>query len=156
MGAAEPLNTHGVTMQFGKHKGELITRVPLGYLRFMINNATPQSDLARAELERRGGDLPSVHISGHAVDRASLRVRKIWHETRDKDEGLHSWLCRMVGEAIDANGGAAETTIHKGMKLVIEPGEEYPSLKTIMRAKTPSPGRAEEHTNSDPEEGQPR
>ena len=128
------LNTHGVKVEFGKHRGELLTRVPAGYLRFMVNQNTPQADLARAEVERRGHKLPEVELSGHAIDNASLRVRKIWHETRGKDEGLYSWLSRMTLEALEKGerleGGKIK---YLGMKLVIEQGEEFPVLKTVMK-----------------------
>jgi len=130
------INPHGVTMDFGKHKGELITRVPVSYLRWMINEKTPQSEVAKAEFERRGDTMPKVELSGHAIDNASLRVRKIWHETRNKDEGLYSWLQRMTLEAI-AQGATIGDRIHyKGMKFCIAEGEEFPTLKTIMRNKS--------------------
>lgn len=129
------MNTHGVTVNFGKHKGELITRLPISYIKWMINNDTPMADYAKAELERRGDTLPKVEISGHAIDKASLRVRKIWHDTRGDDEGLYSWLQRITLEAMD-NGEKLNSGKIKylGMKLVIEEGEEFPCLKTIMRA----------------------
>lgn len=131
------INTHGITINYGKHKGELFTRLPVSYLRFMINNKTPMWEIARAEFDRRGSTIPKVEISGHAIDSASLRVRKIWHETRSKTEGLHSWLQRITLEAID-NGSKDHSgkILYKGMKLVIKEGEEFPVLKTIMRDKS--------------------
>ncbi len=128
------MNTHGITIDFGKHKGELFTRLPVSYLRWMINENTRQADIAKAEFERRGDTMPKVELSGHAIDNASLRVRKIWHETRGKDEGLYSWLQRMALEALD-NGERLKSGKIKylGMKFVIVEGEEYPTLKTIMR-----------------------
>ena len=111
------IDTHGVRMEFGKHKGELITRVPLQYIRWLCNTPTMQSDLARAELARRGGKMPEVEISGHALDNASLRVWGTWKETRGHQEGLYSWLCRMTLEAIERGhpleGGSFR---YKGMK----------------------------------------
>jgi len=131
---AEKLNPHGVKITFGKHNGELITRIPVGYLRFMINNDTKQSDYARAEFERRGDTLPTAELSGHAIDNASLRVRKIWHEDRGDDEGLYTWLMRITIEALEDGVVLDSGKIkYKGMKLVIEHGEEYPVLKTVMR-----------------------
>lgn len=128
------MNTHGMTIDFGKHQGELFTRVPVGYLRWMVNEKTKQADVAKAELERRGDTMPKVELSGHAIDNASLRVRKIWHETREKDEGLYSWLQRMTLEAVE-HGELLESgkTKYNGMKLVIAEGEEFPTLLTIMR-----------------------
>ena len=128
------INTHGVTMSFGKHRGELLTRVPASYLRWMVNEKSPMHEQARAEIERRGHKLPEVELSGHAIDNASLRVRKIWHETRGKDEGLHSWLQRVTLEALEKGERLDSGRIkYLGMKLVIEQGEEFPVLKTVMR-----------------------
>lgn len=130
------LNTHGETISFGKHKGELFTRAPVGYLRWMVNEKTQQSDYAKAELDRRGDTMPVVELSGHAIDNASLRVRKTWHETRGKDEGLYSWLKRMTLEALEhgehLDSGKIE---YEGMKMVIAEGEEFPCLLTIMPGK---------------------
>jgi hypothetical protein len=132
----EAVNTHGVTLTFGKHNGELLTRVPVGYVKWMMNKPDMEEgwrNLARAEFERRGDTTPTVELSGHAIDNASLRVRKIWHETRGRDEGLYSWLSRITLEALEKgerlDGGKIK---YLGMKLVIEQGVEFPSLKTIM------------------------
>jgi len=131
------MNTHGEIIEFGKHKDELFTRVPVSYLTWMVNQETRQHELARAELERRHHKLPEVELSAHAIDNASLRCRNIWHETSKKDEGLYTWLERMTLEAL-ANGQDAvdEAYMHNGMKLVIVQGAEFPALKTIMAKKT--------------------
>ncbi|MFA5183584.1 MAG: hypothetical protein WC405_19935 [Syntrophales bacterium] len=131
------MNTHGVILTFGRHKGELLTRVPVSYLKWMLNEpqmAPNWRDLAKAEFERRGDTLPKVEVSGHAIDKASLRVRKIWRRTAlNKDEGLYSWLMRITLEAWE-NGEKLENgkISYLRMKLVIEPGVEFPVLKTIM------------------------
>lgn len=128
------MNTHGVKINYGKHNGELITRLPVSYIKWMINSGAPMADYARAELERRGDTMPKVELSGHAIDNASLRVRKIWHETREQDEGLYSWLMRITLEAIEKGEKLESGKIkYLGMKLVIHQGEEFPLLKTIMR-----------------------
>jgi hypothetical protein len=128
-------NTHGVMLTFGRHKGTLLTRVPVSYLRFMINERTQQWELAKAEFERRGDTMPKVELSGHAIDNASLRVRKIWHETAlDEEEGLYSWLQRVTLEAIEKGEKLENGKIkYLGMKLVVAQGAEFPTLKTIMR-----------------------
>ena len=128
------MKTHGIIIEFGKHKGEIFTRLPVSYLKWMINTGTDQSDVAQAEFDRRGCTMPSVELSGHAIDNASLRVRKIWHETREKNEGLYSWLQRVTLGAIE-NGKRLESGKIKymRMKFVIVEGEEFPVLKTIMR-----------------------
>lgn len=128
-------NPHGVVVCFGKHKGELLTRVPVSYIRWMINQRAPMWEYAMVEFERRGDTMPKVELSGHAIDNASIRVRKIWHETKlNNDEGIYSWLQRMTIEAIE-NGFRMDNgkIKYKGMKFVIEQGEEFPVLKTIMR-----------------------
>ena len=93
-------------------------------------------DIAAAELKRRGTVTPDLDISGHAIDSASLRLRKKWHETAlDENEGLHAWLARMCKEAIDKNGMTEDGVVfHNGMKFCFEKGE-WPVLKTIMSRK---------------------
>lgn len=135
------VNTHGERVWFGKHKGELWTRVPVSYLRWIVNvklDATNKNrqrvcDIARAELKRRGSKLPKVELSGHAIDNASLRILDVWLALRNKNEGLYSWLERITLEAI-ANGERLDggKVKYMQMKLVIEQGEEFPVLKTIM------------------------
>lgn len=133
------MNTHGVELEFGKHAGELITRVPVNYLVWMVNTDNPpcpQQDVARAEIARRGHKIPSVDLSPHAIDNASLRCRKRWHETKKKGEGLYTWLCRMTTEAIEqGTPGGDSQYFYQGMKLVIMQGPEFPVLKTIMMRK---------------------
>lgn len=128
------LNTHGVTISYGKHKGELITRLPASYLRWMVNENADMSEYAKAEIERRGHKLPEIELSGHAIDNASLRVRNIWHETSKSGEGLYSWLMRVTLEAIEQGQRLESGKIkYLGMKFVVVEGEEFPVLKTIMR-----------------------
>ena len=130
----EKINTHGVCIQYGKHLGEPFTRLPLSYLKWMINEKAPDYLIAKAELARRGDTMPTIDISGHAIDNASLRVRKQWHQTAvNKSEGLYTWLTRMTHEALE-NGERLEGDKYKynGMKLVIKQGEEFPTLVTIM------------------------
>ena len=131
------INTHGVEMPFGKHKGELLTRVPVSYLKWMLNQDGMNPEwkaLAKAEFERRGDTMPTVELTGHAIDNASLRVRKIWHETRGQEEGLYTWLMRITLEALEKGERLESGKIkYLGMKLVIDKGAEFPVLKTIMQ-----------------------
>lgn len=143
----EALNTHGFRMRTGKHgpkgkePGMLITRVPVDYLQWMCDVGHQDAAYARAELDRRGTTFPEIKVSGHAIDRASLSCRKIWHQTaKDANEGLHAWLHRVSLEAlatgftaIDRHGGEKEVVkVHLGMKFAFQLGECYPTLKTIM------------------------
>ena len=127
------MNTHNLTVDFGRHAGMLYTRVPVSYLKWMVQSNHSRAPIAKAELDRRGTITPMFDISGHAIDSASLRLRKLWHETaKSPDEGLHAWLCRMVSEALsktkpDENG----YIYHNGIKMVFESGE-WPVLKTVM------------------------
>lgn len=135
---AEKINTHGIKITFGKHNGELVTRLPISYIRWLMNESGMEQywkDVARSEFERRGDTMPTVELSGHAIDNASLRVRKIWHETAlSKEEGLYSWLMRITLEAIEKGEKLESGKIkYLGMKLVVEQGEEFPTLKTIMQ-----------------------
>ena len=132
------MNTHGEIINFGKHSGTLITRVPASYLKWMVNAKSLQHQLAKAEIERRGHKLPSLEISAHAIDKASLRCRKIWHETAlSEEEGICSWLERVTLEALEKGVKRGDDVFYMGMKFVIYPGEEFPVLKTIMPKKEP-------------------
>lgn len=141
------IDTHNLIVEFGKHRGLAWTRVPVSYLKWLVN--TPKSRgqsslaarVAQAELDRRGISLtqPEIEISAHAIDRASLNCRHIWHQTAlSKQEGLHAWLWRIASEALvdAADEKPTEIFIH-GLKLCFEYGELYPILKTVMPAKEP-------------------
>lgn len=152
------INTHNLRIEFGKHKGELWTRVPVSYLKWLVNTpstfplsprmqnaAAPAVDIAKAELERRGTFTPTVEVSGHAIDRASLSCRKTWHQTaKDDQEGLHAWLCRVAAEALatqpSERAALAESAKipYLGMLFAFEFGECWPVLKTVMQDKTSS------------------
>ncbi len=82
-------------------------------------------------MKRRGSTLPTIEVSGHAIDSASLRCRRTWHETaKNAEEGLHAWLLRMAAEAWAAGEGA-EVIEYAGIRWVFAPGEEWPVLKTV-------------------------
>lgn len=136
-------NTHNLTIEFGKHKGERWTRLPISYLKWMLNEMPKDSEawsLADSELERRGDTMPKdVEISNHAIDKASLRVRKAWHNDRGQDEGLYSWLVRISTEALSEKNGLNEQNERinwKGCKLVFTYGNYYPTLKTVLNDKS--------------------
>lgn len=135
------LNTHDVTIDFGKHKGERLTRVPVSYLRWMANEekmATRWKELAAAEMKRRGTVMPTLELSGHAIDNASLRVRKIWHETKQGQEGIYSWLMRVTNAALQVgrkDPDKPDRINYMGIVFVIAQGEEFPILKTVMRQR---------------------
>lgn len=130
----------GQTLGFGKHKDLLWTRCPVGYLKWMVNEpnmAAERKAIAAAELERRGTATPDLDVSGHAIDRASLHCRKIWHETKRDGEGIYTWLCRVSREALDIGQVDDKGRHHHlGMKFAFEKGQLWPVLKTVMRDKS--------------------
>jgi hypothetical protein len=131
------INTHNLICEFGKHKGERWTRIPVSYLKWVANEKGHNCGaIARAELARRGSVTPTIEVSGHAIDRASLNCRHLWHATRGDEEGLHAWLCRLAQEAL-LKGEKINDEKYEwaGMLLVYEVGELYPVLKTVMPAK---------------------
>jgi hypothetical protein len=129
------LNTHNMVCDFGRHSGELYTRIPVSYLRWMVNSNHSKAGIAQAELDRRGTTVPDLDISGHAIDRASLACRKLWHETRGKDEGLHAWLVRMSTAALQEGERRDGKIYHGGMVFAFEEDGCWPVLKTVMRDK---------------------
>lgn len=135
------IDTHGLVLQSSfKYRGVLVTRVPVGYLRWMVNSDHPEAPIAKAEMDRRGAHFPTIEISGHAMDRASLRLRAIWAHTQYQDEGLWSWLSRVGARAwADGEHQQDEGTIIKvtfaGMKIVFADGEECPTMVSIMPVK---------------------
>ena len=127
-------DTHNVPITFGKHNGKMFTAIPVGYLKWMVNERTQMWEYADAEIKRRGHELPTVEISAHAINRASLRVLDIWEKDRHPDEGLHSWLMRMTNEALEDGKQIGEKAyVNLGMKFVIDKGEEFPSLMSVLR-----------------------
>ncbi len=130
------INTHNYRLKNSKrHPNTLITRVPVSYLKWMINVDHQEADYAKAELERRGTTTPTLDVSNHAIDRVSLHSLKTWERTRNEDEGLASWLHRMAQEALEHNDTQNGKFIHQGMALVFEMDGEWPVLKTVMRYK---------------------
>ena len=138
----QPLDTHNKVLDFGKHKGELWTRVPLDYLRWLANSTddTEPVLMARSEIARRGTKIShEVEISPHAIDRASLRCRKIWHQTAlTPDEGLYSWLSRVATEALKSveSEEKPDKIRYINMEFVFRHGEMYPILKSVFNKET--------------------
>ena len=133
------IDTHGMLIDFGKHKGEPYTRAPISYLRWMVDSGHSRAEVAQAELERRGIPLVNapIEISGHAIDSASLRLWKIYRDTRKSArEGLHAWLVRTCVDAMAAGDPNLDGAVnYNGMKLVLHKGDLHYTLKTVMRDK---------------------
>jgi len=124
------LVTHNKIVDFGKHKGERWTRIPVSYLRWLTNETEGEKqEMAKAELKRRGTTIPtSLELSNHAIDRASQITIK-W-----KKQGVCSWLHKMGEKALELAGGQEEIA-YKGFKFVFVYGNYYPVLKTIILSK---------------------
>lgn len=140
MSDTHEIETHGVRMPNGRHAGERITRVPQSYLRWMIRANHQLADTAQAELERRGSRMPPIEASSHAIDRASQRCLKVWKQTRDGDEGLCTWLCRLGAEAL-AKAEGAETTHYAGMRWTFKYDGGWPVIVTVARLNRNTPSR---------------
>ena len=142
------INTHDCVIPFGKHNGERVTRLPIGYLKWAssekvdkeiltISGVFPFWKVAESEIERRGERLEDVYISGHAIDRLSVRHYKIYREDRNENEGMYSWAQRMVkkcleeGEEMENNDGVKKIR-YKKIKWVIDTTKLEPVLKTAM------------------------
>jgi len=80
--------------------------------------------------------MPDLEISGHAIDRASLLCRKIWHKTRKGNEGISSWLHRMCKEAIEKTMKDVDGNyVYNDMIFSIEDDGVWPVLKTVKPEK---------------------
>lgn len=128
---------HDFVMPFGRHKGVRLVRVPVSYLTWMVGARVNHADLAERELGRRGTVIPTVEVSGHALDRASIYCRHFWHEDRKRTgEGLHGWLCRVAREALDkGEKGPEGKTFWAGMKFAFSDDTRWPVLLTVRPAK---------------------
>lgn len=83
------------------HRLVPIHEVRVEFLRWHVSRGTKKAHIAQVELKRRGITLEKepIGISNHAVDRASQRCLSLWKETRNRNEGLASWLKRMAYRA---------------------------------------------------------
>lgn len=131
---------HEHVLDFGKHKGTRLVRVPAGYLLWLANTESDKAAMAQAELDRRGTTRPDFDISGHAIDRASQSCLSLWQETRHGNEGLHAWLCRLGAGAVklepDEQGRVSYAGILWGFDFTLP---KWPVLKTVRRDKRKEP-----------------
>jgi len=116
----------------GRYKGIMITRVPPSHLIHMININHPDAAQARKELERRGTIIPDIDVSGHAIDRASLRCMEIYKKSKKKDEGFYAWLIRMSQSALKNGTKDGGKILYKGMKFFFSTDTQWPVLKSVM------------------------
>lgn len=128
------LDKHGrFVMQNGRHTGKPITRVPVGYLFWMVREKHTHMNYALQEIQRRGSQLPDMEISGHAIDRASTYCLGVWQKTRlDDKEGLHSWLLRVSGAALINGKKGGDGIYYLGIRFVFDYIGDWPILKTVI------------------------
>jgi hypothetical protein len=130
------MNTHNLVCDFGKHKGELYTRIPVSYLLWMVNADHSRKEIAEAELERRGTTLPDIDISGHAIDRMTQKCYRQMKEEKAYEEGLHSWMVKTAREALEKGKKVNDTKfIYKSIQWVYELSGCWPVLRTVMPEK---------------------
>ncbi len=103
-------------LPFGKHQGQLLTRVEPQYLQWMANKSPAVerdgvnwSELAQMELDRRGTNYDGIMPSHHAIDRFSQRHLDKWDQT----QGIASALSAMATEAW-AKGEVVEQEVYAG------------------------------------------
>lgn len=142
---------------FGQHKGELWTRVPISYLRWMWNNNHTHIEHAVKEMERRGMSFTKIELelSGHAIDRASLHdnIRRSWErEGLPQGIGLNLWLTRLAAEAHKTKPTRPGQRVHLGFVFEFFEGEHWPVLKTIYQQSKRK--RGEKHESTDRERAQ--
>lgn len=135
MKTPQPKNKGEEFVSFGKHKGERWTRIPVSYLRWLINVESQYAGQAKAELERRGTVLEhEFHISGHAIDRFYLRYFKdgaLKREDIVEMGGIYSALYKIASEAL-ANAQGKEEVRYKKFKFIFKYEPLTTTLVTVM------------------------
>lgn len=139
MSVNKAINTHGLKADFGTHRGELYTRIPVNYLTWMVNSEHSRKPIAEAELKRRGTTIPEVYISGHAIDRFTENYLNIWRKSEEPDrKPLYSWLCDKALMAFNSGIPHYKNDNKKdflGLWWVFEENTCWPVLKTVMKRK---------------------
>lgn len=126
-------------MPVGRHQGELITRMPVSYLKWMVCVKHEYVKEAQAELDRRGTVTPDLEVSGHAINRASCRCLRIWQEDRNPGEGLHAWLVRLAREALKTGVRRGPNRYYwQGLLFVFAMDGTWPVLLTVLPKRAPS------------------
>lgn len=128
------MNTHNLKIEFGKYRGELYTRLPIHYLRWMIDQHTKDWEIAQAELNRRGAVIEhQLEVSTHAIDRASIRLWKVWIDDTKMKVGIHRWLHDLAVEALGSSKEEKPTkVVYKDIKFVFEHNYLDTVLKTVI------------------------
>lgn len=141
------VNTANARLAFGKHCGELVTRIPVSYLRWLViagvsapvqlpaeGTQVSAHRVAAAEMERRGERLNSVEISAHSVDRFSVHGLSIWRREARKGEGMYSFIERVAASLMATDSGKC-TVEHLGLRWIFDHSGRVPVLKTVVPYK---------------------
>lgn len=129
------LDTHNLKVDFGRHRGQLYTRLPISYLRWMINTDHSRKEYAEAELIRRGTPNPELEVSIHAMDRFSEKYIWKWLDLEQPRKGLNSWLIEQAGAALvhgNKDSKDPNRIAYMGITYVFEECDLWPVVKTIL------------------------
>ena len=120
-------------LKTGKYRGQLWSRIPLGYLKFLIRIDAKDSDRAKRELDRRGTIVDNeVELTKHAIDRASVYCFESWRRKKNR-VGLYTWLHDRAVQAIKNGDRRGENIYHNGIKFVFDLKGIQPTLITVFQ-----------------------
>lgn len=106
-------DTRDVVLTFGAHKEKHISRVPVRYLIWAINEKVHNQlryrrgqtelfwKLAEAEIDRRALVTKQYGVTKEAIDFISRLHYNVYLQTREPNEGIFSWAERMLEVAVD-------------------------------------------------------
>lgn len=119
---------------FGRFKGVLITRTPVGYLHWAANHIPELAAKATEELTRRQVVQHNVELSVHSINRASQRLLHLW-QSENSGEGIYNWLLTKSEAALDSvPQGPFENNIrvpHNGIVYIFDMRFVLPVLATV-------------------------
>jgi hypothetical protein len=132
--AGELLMSENFRLPTGKFRGVLITRVPPGYLRWMISSGHVLWEFAKKELDRRGSEELNIEVTAHAIDRASCRLIDKFMAEASPQEGIWTWLAKKAEEALAKYDGMLQDNIqvlHEEVVYVFEMKFVVPVLTSV-------------------------
>ncbi|MBF0121207.1 MAG: hypothetical protein HQK79_20430 [Desulfobacterales bacterium] len=95
--------TQNLICSFGMHKGQPYTRLPISYLKWMVEINHTHKTIAEAELNRRCVPLQKkegIKITIHAINRASQFCLKQLKQFELNKKGIHNCLTDLSLEAL--------------------------------------------------------
>lgn len=119
--------------KFGRHKGEKMTHVPVGYLRWMVNANHEHANLAEEEIVRRGHEVPDIELSPHSINRFSERFLDRFRKREDEKVGIYNFLLHLAQEALASCDNDLEEKIRlDGITFIFTRDTKWPVLKTVQ------------------------